>query len=116
MSPVVPQRTDEDIKLGQITKDKIEVTWQQIKNLPSVTEGYYKYRVDCRRVGDSDYQAQLIVLHHSSTWNSATIGNLTYNTKYEIRVTPFREMGDSQDLGSAYSPVTGRTKCGGKKR
>ena len=91
------------------------MVWQQIKNLPSVPEGYYKYRVDYRRIGASGYQLGSIVLHNTSIWNSAIIKNLDYNTQYEMRVTPYREMRSNLGTGNDYNIVTGKTKCGGKK-
>ncbi|KAK2157480.1 hypothetical protein LSH36_190g01036 [Paralvinella palmiformis] len=109
---VVPKRTNEVIKLGQMTNNTIEVIWEQIKNVPSVDKDYYKYSVDYRNVGDSGYKTGLIVRHNASIWNSAIIDHLDYNTQYEIQVTPYRKMRDNKDTGSGYNPVIGKTKCG----
>jgi hypothetical protein len=112
--PGIPDRADETVTLGPTTNSTITVSWQQIKNLPSVPEGYYKYLVDYRTSSDPYKRGPTVNHVASQELNTATVYGLVHNTEYDLRVTPFREMRGQEGRGNTYDKVTTRTRCNGK--
>ena len=111
---VVPNWTDETVNTRATTNSTITITWQQIRNLPTVPDGYYMYLLDYR-TGSGSYRRGPDVSHDpSSDSNTATVTDLVYNTEYVIRVSPYRTMRSDTEYGRSYDTFNVKTNCNGE--
>ncbi|KAK2139112.1 hypothetical protein LSH36_2023g00074 [Paralvinella palmiformis] len=109
----LPNRTDEILTLLNKTSNSIEIRWQHIHGIsPNITD-FYGYLIQYKNDLPNAPYIDVGVLDYNSDpyWK---IENLEINTKYSIKVIPFRKYGKHLESGKAYNILIVKTICSGK--
>ena len=109
----MPNRTDEILTLLNKTSNSIEIRWQHIRGISPDIVDFYGYLIQYENGLPNAPYINVGVLDYNSDpyWK---IENLEINTKYSIKVTPFRKYGNDKESGKAYNILTVKTNCTGK--
>ena len=109
----MPNRTDEILTLLNKTSNTIEIRWQHIRGISPDIVDFYGYLIQYENGLPNAPYINVGVLDYNSDpyWK---IENLEINTKYSIKVTPFRQYGNDKESGKSYNILTVKTICSGK--
>ena len=109
----MPNHTNE--KLWQAYQDmhRLWIKWEHIRGIDKRINDSYGYQVEYKEVGTgSTFISSGVVSYGSEP--RLIIENLKSNTNYEIKVTPFREYKDIQELATPYKILMAKTDPFGK--
>ncbi|KAK2138332.1 hypothetical protein LSH36_3284g00011, partial [Paralvinella palmiformis] len=109
----LPNRTDEILTLLNKTSNTIEIRWQHIRGISPDIVDFYGYLIQYENGLPNAPYINVGILDYNSDpyWK---IENLEINTKYSIKVTPFRKYGNDKESGKSYNILTVKTICSGK--
>ena len=109
-----PVHKNETIEVLSTTSDSVKVTWEKLTSISANMSQFYGYVAVPKAVNTTNYTEFVSRRHDtSSDVFVVEIGNLNFNTKYDIQVWPYREMNGERDLGSSYQTLHVKTTCKG---
>ena len=93
----------------------MKIKWQKLNSLSLNLSQFYGYVVTYKESNRTNYADFASRAHQSSSDTFIVdVTTLTFNTRYDIKVTPYREINGKRDLGSSYETLHERTTCIGK--
>jgi len=93
----------------------MKIKWQKLNSLSLNLSQFYGYVVTYKESNRAKYADFASRAHQSSSDTFIVdVTTLTFNTRYDIKVTPYREINGKRDLGSSYETLHERTTCIGK--
>ena len=104
----------ESIEVLSTTSDSVRVKCQMLNSIPANLSQYYGYVVVYKENSSLNYTTA-ISKHHTSSRDDLVVDveNLSFNTKYDIEVRPYRKINEETDFGSLYETLHVKTKCKG---
>jgi len=97
--------------VDDITSSSATVRWPIASNVSVGFEDHYHYLLWLQADGESEKNVTRVEQGAGEQRMEAGITGLTYNTKYSLRVEPYREHNGKRDEGASTGVVTFKTRC-----
>ena len=106
------------MSLAQLTpasSDSIQIAWQSLdQNISSGILDHYGYIVQYRQLGEVSWIAQDVPAEGNSNEYAYHIDGRQGNSVYEVRVSPYRQIGGRREMGQPTDILYVVTACTGK--
>ena len=103
------------VSIYDITDSSAAVTWRTIVDLPSDIQQYYKYSIEYRLEGESEWTVFSTVDHQpdSDDTQRLVLSDLHYDTWYEVQVRSVRTVRGQTEVTGETLLASLTTTCGG---
>ncbi len=96
------------------TSDSVEIVWSPMDaNIQIEFLGNYGYTVQHRLLGSQSWESHDVPAEGSTESYYYQLKGLQANSVYEVRVSPYRQIGDRRDSGDPTQILEVNTACGG---
>ena len=97
--------------VDDITSSNATVSWPKATSVSAGFEDHYHYLLWLQAEGKSEENVTRVDQVSSAQKMEARIIGLTYNTKYSLRVEPYRELNGEREGGASTGVVAFKTRC-----
>lgn len=98
-------------KVDDIANSSVTVSWTEAENIPSGLEGHYFYLLWLQAEGEAEKIIKRVAQDPGNRQVNSRITGLQFNTKYSIRVKPYRQHNGEQVGGTATGVTRFKTSC-----
>ncbi|KAK2172546.1 hypothetical protein NP493_950g01060 [Ridgeia piscesae] len=101
--------------VADVTGSSIKVSWPKAMKITPDVEAHYHYIVWIKSGTESEKNVSQVQQGTDREWMEVQITGLAFNTKYALRVEPYRELNGKRDAGDSTGSVvfTTSAKAGG---
>ncbi|KAI0224657.1 hypothetical protein LSAT2_024362 [Lamellibrachia satsuma] len=98
-------------KVEDIANSSVTVSWTEAENIPSGLEGHYFNLLWLQAEGEAEKIIKRVAQDPGNRQVNSRITGLQFNTKYSIRVKPYRQHNGEQVGGTATGVTRFKTSC-----
>ena len=97
--------------IEDVTSSNATVSWPRATNVSAGFEDHYDYVLWLQAEGEREKNVTRVEQGAGEQRMEARITGLVFNTKYSLRVEPYRDLNGEREGGASTRVVTFKTRC-----